>query len=117
MKPSSNLGGNIRLSDLRHSITLHRITATTTNDLGHPTYTTSTTVVPARIRMLQNTDNSETEVVAKQTVVQTPEFLIRHTTLTVQDWIVWDGNKYDIVSIDITRYHKRFLIIKAKAVI
>lgn len=114
MKSSRNLAGNIRIADLRHNIVLVRIVSQTLNALGHPTYTTSSTTVPARIRMMQN---AETEIVDKQTVVQMPEIVVRHTSLTTADWIEWESKKYDIVSIDDTKHPRRFLIIKAKAVI
>lgn len=114
MKQSRQLEGLIRISDLRHQVVLKRITSTSLNALGHQTHTTSSTTVPARIRMKQA---DESEIVDKQTVVQMPEFVIRYTTLTVQDWIEWEGLRYDIVSIDAVRYWKRFLVIKGKAVI
>lgn len=114
MKSSRHLAGEIRISDLRHQISVVRILSQTTNALGHPVFTTSSTTVAARIRMMQN---AETDVVDKQTVVQMPEIVIRYAVLTTADTIVWNNKKYDIVSIDETRYQNRFLIIKAKAVI
>jgi len=60
----------------------------------------------------------ESTLVDKETQVQTPEIVIRYISpLTITDWIEYDGKKYDIISIDDTRYPSRFLIIKAKAVV
>jgi len=60
----------------------------------------------------------ESTLVDKETQVQTPEIVIRYVSLlTLEDWIEWEGKRYDILSIDDTRYPNRFLIIKTKAVI
>lgn len=115
MKRSRQLEGHIRIADLRHKVVIKRITSNSANALGHLTPTTSSTTVQARIRMKQM---DEQDVSDKQTVVQTPEIVIRYITpLTVRDWIEIEGVRYDITSIDAVRYHKRFLIINTKAVL
>lgn len=114
MKQSRQLEGHVRIADLRHRVVLKRIVSSTANALGHKSHTTSSTTVQARIRMKQM---DESTLVDKETVVQTPEIVIRHVALTLEDWIEWEGKRYDIVSIDDTRYPNRFLIIKAKAVV
>lgn len=115
MKQSRQLEGHIRIADLRHRVVLKRIVSSTANALGHKSHTTSSTTVQARIRMKQM---DESTLVDKETQVQTPEIVIRYVSLlTLEDWIEWEGKRYDIVSIDDTRYPNRFLIIKTKAVI
>lgn len=115
MKQSRQLEGHIRIADLRHRVVLKRIVSSTANALGHKSHTTSSTTVQARIRMKQM---DESTLVDKETQVQTPEIVIRYVSLlTLEDWIEWEGKRYDILSIDDTRYPNRFLIIKTKAVI
>ena len=115
MKQSRQLEGHVRIADLRHRVVLKRIVSSTANALGHKSHTTSSTTVQARIRMKQM---DESTLVDKETQVQTPEIVIRYVSLlTLEDWIEWEGKRYDILSIDDTRYPNRFLIIKAKAVI
>ena len=115
MKQSRQLEGHIRIADLRHRVVLKRIVSSTANALGHKSHTTSSTTVQARIRMKQM---DESTLVDKETQVQTPEIVIRYVSLlTLEDWIEWEGKRYDILSIDDTRYPNRFLIIKAKAVV
>jgi len=115
MKQSRQLEGHVRIADLRHRVVLKRIVSSTANALGHKSHTTSSTTVQARIRMKQM---DESTLVDKETQVQTPEIVIRYVSLlTLEDWIEWEGKRYDIVSIDDTRYPNRFLIIKTKAVI
>lgn len=115
MKQSRQLEGHVRIADLRHRVVLKRIVSSTANALGHKTHTTSSTTVQARIRMKQM---DESTLVDKETQVQTPEIVIRYVSLlTLEDWIEWEGKRYDILSIDDTRYPNRFLIIKTKAVI
>jgi len=116
MKQSRQLEGHIRIADLRHKIVIKRIVSSTTNALGHPTHTTSSTTVQARIRQPRQMD--ETVISDKDTQVQMHEMTIRYISgLTLEDWIEWQSKKYDIVSIDDTRYPNRFLIIKGKAVV
>ncbi len=115
MKQSRQLEGHVRIADLRHRVVLKRIVSSTANALGHKSHTTSSTTVQARIRMKQM---DESTLVDKETQVQTPEIVIRYVSLlTLEDWIEWEGKRYDILSIDDTRYPNRFLIIKTKAVI
>lgn len=115
MKQSRQLEGHVRIADLRHRVVLKRIVSSTANALGHKSHTTSSTTVQARIRMKQM---DESTLVDKETQVQTPEIVIRYVSLlTLEDWIEWEGKRYDILSIDDTRYPNRFLIIKAKAVV
>lgn len=116
MKQSRQLEGHVRIADLRHRVVLKRIVSSTANALGHKTHTTSATTVQARIRQPRQMD--ESTLVDKETQVQTPEIVIRYVSLlTLEDWIEWEGKRYDILSIDDTRYPNRFLIIKTKAVI
>ena len=115
MKQSRQLEGHVRIADLRHRVVLKRIVSSTANALGHKTHTTSSTTVQARIRMKQM---DESTLGDNETQVQTPEIVIRYVSLlTLEDWIEWEGKRYDILSIDDTRYPNRFLIIKTKAVI
>lgn len=115
MKQSRQLEGHVRIADLRHRVVLKRIVSSTANALGHKSHTTSSTTVQARIRMKQM---DESTLVDKETQVQTPEIVIRYVSLlTLEDWIEWEGKRYDILSIDDTRYPNRFLIIKTKAVV
>jgi len=116
MAQSRQLEGHIRIADLRHRIVIKRIISSSANALGHKTHTTSATTVQARIRQPRQMD--ESTLVDKETQVKTTEIVIRYISpLTITDWIEYDGKKYDIISIDDTRYPNRFLIIKSKAVV
>jgi hypothetical protein len=121
MRQSNTLASKVQISDMRHKVTLVKITADSVNALGHiNTQTTTSVIVQAAIRMEQLPENSigdSEKRIDTQSVVQRPVMTIRWTSLTVKDRIIWDGVTYDITAIDKTTHHMRFLIIQTKAVI
>lgn len=121
MRQSNILASKVQISDLRHRITLVRVTADSVNAIGHiNTQSITSTVVQAAIRMEQLPEDpigDNGARIEKQSVVQRPVMTIRWNTLSVTDRIIWSGRTYDITAIDKTTHYMRFLIIQTKAVI
>jgi SPP1 family predicted phage head-tail adaptor len=105
-----------KIGEMYHRITLRTTTSATKNGLGHAATVTNTDVaLQAAIRYQ---DLPENDLLGKQTYIQHIFFTIHFRTVTTSQKIIFEGNTYDIISVNpFISGKSRFTVIKTKRVI